>query len=404
MRIPTSTTDGLYPAPGNRSRVRRNQTDPWRRLIRMMVVLALVIVVMQQASNPAYFAPLFPGQTTQLAATKIASGSMSRDFLARPIITDDIRERADELLAMAGKTEWPVIWNFLSYGGRSTDSEAATVPSALAGLADRSEEEQSAMRAVLLQKLLLNRVLASRDGTVWRSDDLPAIEAALRLHQQPPHSAAIEDWQTHYANASPTGVIALLQQPETHRGHRFIASGELIRLEHVTHSDDAYWHLWLKPSDGSNRPWLTVVDTLPKPVADWFESATTSDVTDASETPLADQQQVTGKDVPAPYPVIHVTGVFIKRLSFRSQLGAELTPVVVGRIASTSPQGIAGTSVTSRNKAPSIASSSLSLRFIALFAGCVLISISVATWVMWRSAAEHRALRKRRKHQKIDFS
>ena len=404
MRIPTTTTDGLYPAPGNRSHVRRNQTDPWRRLIRMMVVLALVIVVMQQASNPAYFAPLFPGQTPQLEATPSPSGSIDPEFSDRPTITDNIRERADELLAKAGKTQWPSLWNYLSDGGYSSDSEAASVPNALAGLADLSEEEQSAWRAVLLQKLLLSRVLASRDGTVWRSDDLAAIEAALKLHQQPPRSPAIEDWQTHYANASPTGVIALLQQPDTHRGNRFIASGELIRLEHITHSDNAYWHLWLKPGDGSNRPWLTVVDTLPRPLADWFESTTTSDMTDASETQLDDQQQVTGKDVPAPYPVIHVTGVFIKRLSFRSQLGAELTPVVVGRIASTSAQGIAGANVTRQNKDPSVASSNLSLRFITLFAGCVLISIGVAAWVMWRSAAEHRALRKRRKHQKIDFS
>ncbi|MEM9364741.1 MAG: hypothetical protein AAGD07_02020 [Planctomycetota bacterium] len=404
MRIPSSNPEGLYPAPGQRARGRQNHADPWRRLVRMIVVLALVIVVMQQASNPVYYAALFPGQTPQVQVTSGVSHAMEADIRVRPTVSDEVANRVDDYLKEAGEATWPLVWNHLTGSGPMKPKNTTTHSAVLADLDELTQRDPSAARAALLQALLLDRVFASRDGTVWRSDDLVAIKAALQLHREPPRSTAIEDWQTHYADASSTGVVALLQQPDIHRGNRFIAAGELIRLERVAHSDTLYWHLWLKPNDGSNRPWLTVVDTLPSSLDNWFHSTVNESDANLVQGQSPERQQVTGLDVPAPYPIVQVAGVFLKRLSFRSQLGAELTPVIAGRVSSISSLGIASVNVVGQTQGPTTVPSQQSVRLLTLVIGCAVIAISMAAWVMWRSAAEHRELRKRRKHQKIDLS
>ncbi|MEC7409870.1 MAG: hypothetical protein VYB72_13710, partial [Planctomycetota bacterium] len=123
------------------------------------------------------------------------------------------------------------------------------------------------------------------------------------------------------------GVLPLLQQPEIYRNQWVRVAGEVARVEQIQTPDnpyevDDYWKIWLRPLNGVNRPIVVIVPSIPKSVRDF-------DSSDDDSIP----------------PELQISGRFLKRLSYRSGLGADLAPVIVGEIryAPASPEEITQT-------------------------------------------------------------
>ena len=131
------------------------------------------------------------------------------------------------------------------------------------------------------------------DGTVWRSDD------AAPLRELIAYAAAGRPLAGPIVNPLP-----LLQQPEVHRGRVFTVVGHAVRRDEPG-DGDGHATYWIRPERG-DRPVvvLTPIDSGANP----------------SLTP--------GIDAEVP---VTVDGVYLKRLAYRSGVGVDLAPVIVGR-------------------------------------------------------------------------
>ena len=150
----------------------------------------------------------------------------------------------------------------------------------------------------------LDRRASSRviDGSVWRSGDFDGLYSFLLQSSSAPNEAV-----------PVIGVLPLLQQPEIYRNQWVRVAGEVARVEQIQTPDnpydvDEYWQIWLRPINGVNRPIVVIVPSIPKSVRDF------SSLDDSIS------------------PELQISGRFLKRLSYRSGLGADLAPVIVGEI------------------------------------------------------------------------
>jgi hypothetical protein len=141
------------------------------------------------------------------------------------------------------------------------------------------------------------------DGTVWRSGDFDALHLFL-------------DDAKHFSDTTGpvVGILPLLQQPDVFRNKVVRSRGRVARCERIDAQENEfgiseYWQLWIRPADGADRPLVAIVPSVPKDVAAVGPEAT-------------DQNG----------PDVTVVGRFLKRLAYRSLAGADLAPVVVGKL------------------------------------------------------------------------
>jgi len=148
------------------------------------------------------------------------------------------------------------------------------------------------------------KIIASvADGTVWRSGDFEALYWCLN------------DARTVSVTLGPVvGVVPLLQQPDIYLNRSVRSRGRVVRCERIEakandYGITEYWQLWIRPSAGADRPMVVIVEKVPDQVA-------------AIESDGIDENG----------PTLLVAGRFLKRLAYRSSVGADLAPVIVGKL------------------------------------------------------------------------
>ncbi|ELP32581.1 hypothetical protein RBSWK_03522 [Rhodopirellula baltica SWK14] len=365
MRIPNEINrDNLYRRRGRGG----TPTQTYRRLFRLMLALALVLMVMRQAARPGVYAIFFP-ETMVPVQSEPASQSTSKPVSNKPTV--------GELSGDQLRSEWETV-------------QAAVAEQILSE--DQTLEKAQRTPTRMEQESLIAQV---DDGTVWRAADQPALCATLALHRSP------ESWSAEppFESVLETGLLPLLQQPDVYRGRTVRATGKLVRIVSVQASTnpwgiDRYWDCWLQPEDGSQRPWLIIVPHLPRGVRELVPE------------PVDDLESTDSVDIASPLPTIVVEGEFLKRLSYQSADGAELTPVVVGHVQAVRSNGnaIVGATLQSANAkasgTPTVTQKrSLSLGMIVVIS--TLIGVAIGGLVMWRSSVSHRRLRAKRQREHV---
>ncbi len=356
MRIPSQfNEDSLY----RRGKHPEESAQSYRRLARLLIGLALVIVVMRQASKPAMYRTFFGPQAASVgeadaspmagsgagsaagvgsAASAGSDNSGVAANIAEVTISPDDRRIANSLtepLSPADQRQW--IFGLSRWqAGQSIDNAALSLPTVLDQLStlESISDEQRLSWQVMLESFqkwtenefdappapssiglprvaaflaALDDAAASRvvDGSVWRSGDFDAFYRYLdRANGLSATGIAM------------TGTLPLLQQPDVFRNQRVRVQGGVARTERIQARDNPYgiteyWQLWLRPSDGADRPLVAIVPRVPELVEAVGEDA------------IAQQG-----------PQVAIVGTYLKRLAYESAMGADLAPVVIGRIVS----------------------------------------------------------------------
>ncbi|MEM8666649.1 MAG: hypothetical protein AAGG48_03990 [Planctomycetota bacterium] len=430
MRIPSQfNEDSLYRS-GRRS---AQSAQSHRRLLRLVLGLALVLVLMRQAARPEIYRVFFgapAAQTTYVAidqSTRWANvDNQSLDSgttRATPVVIDAAdREIANELVAalvpsdqhlwVIALTRWQRNVRIPEYPSTAEslyerlDALESTNPTRVddwrqmltalelaANEAAASTEENEPSAAFIepsessegvenqtqptdqnqagpsaQQRVLTTAFLASLDdaanarvvdGSVWRSGDFDAFYRYL--------DQASEFMPQGLAS---TGVLPLLQQPDVFLGQMVRVQGTVARAERMpakenSYGIEAYWQLWLRPSDGVERPLVVIVPEVSDSIANVNEQA----------------PEELG-------PPVIVAGRFLKRLAYTSSMGADLAPVVIGQLALAVPQ------TAPVEEAATETDGNLSLSITVLLAS--LIGVGLAVIAMWRTttaASDARRLR-----------
>lgn len=389
-------TGGNAPGPGHS--VPGGQS--WRRVIRLVVVLALVLVLMREAGKPTAYEVFFPSTPHRVAST--AEPAAFSDVITPSDRqtdgqTDGQTKRVTavdaQVLALIAKLDERQLAAKLAawLRGESLDLESAELESKPMAVpaSDVRGAATSVARAIAIQKELISR---AKDGTVWRAADTPALVATLAMHRP---SARFAQLQRFAFDDEVAGVLPLLQQPAIYRGQGVIARGDVVKLQRIDAPQNLfgltqYWNLWLMPQDASSRPWLVIVPELP---------------TEMSQLSAGQPDEGTDNtwSVRTPYPMVNVQGEFIKRLSYQSAVGAELTPVVAGHIESIRSNGnpaviISDNTVIAPNRdlqdGPSV---------VWVVVAAIGLGVFFSVWVMWRTSILNRQLRERRGRKPVNL-
>ena len=343
MRIPSQFDDqSLY-----RKKIPRSESvKTFRKLIRLALGLALVIVVMLEAAKPGVYRPFFGhlpaksgGAAVNLPSAKagktLVSGSKNAENTPTAYSPED-RQIAREIVSQLSREEqvrWTVALSRslrgleikqapdtttttleeLTFDPSLTPSQRDVWKDAIDNLAspvlisdsdpqNGLEQKQALLDA--LDKAAANRVI---DGSVWRSGDFDSFYRNLDAASQLPDTGI-----------AAVGALPLLQQPDVFLNQTVTVQGDVALVENLDAPDNPYgikdyWQLWIKPAEGADRPIVACVPDIPRSVAE-----------QAGKTGA---EKSTAEGIP-----ITVVGRFLKRLAYRSGAGADLAPVIVGRI------------------------------------------------------------------------
>lgn len=432
MRIPSQFNDSSLYRPRRGDHNSRNRAavtggaDTRRRLIRLAVALLLVIVVMKEARRPGLYQTFFgaehenwvsisPETETETAAKLVAqSGATASDGVtprrlrwessASWVAAMDLplqrswtetlfrlqSHRTDsDPAAWAGLTEEQIAASVGQLELQVEIHDAEIVDEIVAStdrmrsFAESGEstpgfwDEISAWATPLIDALQEAAFTRVADGTFWTSADSDAFYLSLARANQLSGDEGVT-----------TGTLPMLQQPEIYRGQVVRLAGTLQLAEQKAAQTnrvgiDRYWKLWIIPADGGIRPTILMTRSLPKVLADC----------------LTDDGKWNRKSNPAnPDGQIVVVGRFIKRLPYRSSIGADLAPVVVGRVVGA--KGIADADGMTKHgpdqpgngqTASGIPSNGLLGMLLAVVGG-----VSLAGILMYRSAIDARRTRQLR--------
>lgn len=379
MRIPTGLHSGsLY----RQKRVKTPESSAFRRLLRLVLALVLVIAVMNQAGKPEAYRIFFSeppktvvvtpeppeissidfadseggdGSTTELEpldGTIAILSAEERSELIRTMTRS--RNQANAATSIAADHELnQTLRDAAQQAGDPFDVDESHNP-----LADRNTRLR--IQAALDLSFLEN----VNDGSTWKKADN---EAFYRLLESGGHIGS------NPAKPRRAGVVLMLQQPEVYLHQPIVMTAKVARVAKVNaRSNDfgiqQYWELWLHPSDGSERPVAFYSSTVPDEVAKLVEFA-----------------------YAANGPNIEIEGLYLKRLAFQSQSGSELAPAIVGRIASYE---------ASPSLLPAATSSQSSTPWAALVLLAAIVGIGLAIGIMVASKVSSQRLRNaRRIHQ-----
>lgn len=388
MRIPSNLNrPTLYGAS------RRGPADDGstRKLLRLVLALALVVVVMRQAARVEWYEPFFaepPDRTSLPNGPYAPNGDVSPAGderppagLPRPVVGleyNDGRD-ADGERADAGPAD-----------GERADSERADSEQGEAG--DVGRDAGAAEGRADAGPGAAGDLLADvADGSVWRGSDFPAFYHLL--------AAAAERAGRPQVPSPPgplVGVLPLLQQPDIYRGRAVRVRGRVARSTRRQaaaneHGLGHYWELWLRPHDGSDRPLLAIVPDVPG-------------VAESENGWGVDPRRLASRASLSDGPWVSVDGRFLKRLAYRSAAGVELTPVVIGRLSTTEPlSAIPGSELLGREEAvgsPATEAAPAAWgRKAAMLAGvlvAILVGVGLGWLAIWRSSADAARVRRLR--------
>ncbi|MCM2373151.1 hypothetical protein [Aporhodopirellula aestuarii] len=417
MRIPSQLHgESLYGRTSSRRKA-PSAGQSWRRVLRLTIVLALVVVVMRQASRPGVYHVFFPETARQVAVASAGPATATNQPPGQAPGRGQTVIASDEGDSSANRSDrGPEEWTsqkrgqFEEWRDTKSDDELTTLLSQwLRGddidvdeddLVLESERDESFLALAVQQRL----IESAKDGTVWRAADGPALLTTLAMHRV--DGGRLESLMRYRPVATVAGVLPLLQQPEVYRGRSLIGRGELVRIEKVAAPENPYqlqhyWNLWLMPLDASRRPWLVIVADLPK---EFDGLVSDSDQGSPDAEPEAVKQSFS---ITSPRPIVEVHGEFVKRLSYQSEAGAELTPVIVGHLASFLANGnpIITRAILAADPSRSEQTDQdddIPMWWIVV--GSVVIGLLFSSWVMWRTAVLNRQLRERRARKDVVLS
>ncbi len=372
--------------------------------MRLIIGLALLVVVMRQASRPAIYQTFFgnprvssvakhPSSLPQRATVPPKYGTIDpMDRVIAGKLTDQLLP-SDQLQWLVALSRWQT--------GRAAEMVPSTIDTIRLSLNDDERIDTGSVdqgrRAIWLEMLesferyvaaagetsprnreaaplaawlaALDEASAARvvDGSIWRSGDFGSFYRYLDQAQ----------WIS-AQDAVAAGVLPLLQQPDVYRTQIVRVTGGVARAERIEAQENPfgvkeYWQLWLRPSDGADRPLLAIVPDVPPLVA-------------AVDPNSTDREG----------PQVTMVGRFLKRLAYRSQMGADLAPVVVGRLVMVPVSEADLANTTDIAPDPS--------EFKRLWLTVVLaivVGLTTSGIAMWRTAVTARRAREiRRAHRK----
>jgi hypothetical protein len=378
MRIPTGLNDGnLY-----RRRHQQNpEPTPYRRLIRLVFALVLVLVLMKQAGNSQAYRIFFPepGLRTELPESENRKIGNDYSDSSESEALDLAMPPMDKTIAQLSSSDQEQLTKLLAKLRKSSSDDSVKLDADLiqrvrdaAILAGEPLTEDGTnpplgdevvrfrLQAALDQTYLEN----VDDGSVWKKTDNQAF--CRLLAGEPLHHLALQ--KPRYV-----GVTAMLQQPEAYLRTRVAMNAQVARVSKLTASANDfaiadYYELWLKPSDGSERPVAFYSQHVPSYVEDLI-----------------------GVEFVSDGPVVNIEGLFLKRISYRSADGSQLAPAIVGHFRRTQATSTPLQPIVARSE-PSV--SLLVVAATALGAG-VAILIAVTTAVSLRRSRQARLTNQR---------
>ncbi|QDS86754.1 hypothetical protein EC9_09280 [Rosistilla ulvae] len=386
MKIRSSLTDrSLYRQRNDKTTAVRSNG---RRLTTLTLALVLVLLLMQQAGDPEVYRKIFARlgvPITTPAGIEIQSQPVflpaappkpraAADFASlvgrlSPDIRDQLTRRLAALRHPTTETT--------AEDDEQLNSLSATVASAAreAGFADPTEFETALSgqpdREPAADRLLTDLQSALdatyfdtvEDGTVWNGGDFKAFYRTLeriangdRLSEDPVY----------------VGVVPLIEQSVIYRGRHVRMYGQAVQATRIDAKPnpfniDDYWMVWLRPTDGSERPIVVYSPSVPPQIASLPESG----VDDSG-------------------PMVDIDGLFLKRYLYRSVGGYDQAPLLVARItpAQTAPR-------TAAASGPSPARSTIAM----IVAAAAMIAFAVTGlwyWSVRRNARHDQLLRQKR--------
>lgn len=401
VRIPSQFDDGsLYPANNQR----RRRSMPYRQLTRMVLAMVLLVVVMNAASQQAWYEPFFPATAKSAGTGGVVAGlnggitgsdsqnqSQSQspgDQPSKPLLSQSVLNEAESQIAsLPVDQQVRIAGSLINYlAGQQAQPLSESLNDVSFSLPpDLSQAEQNAYARTVIDAVVRDAESRIVDGAVWRSEDRDGLRLRLMQNQ---FGIGADDGIA----ASVVGVLPMLQQPDAFRGQRVQVVGRLAKAEQIQDPVDSnpiptHWKLWIQPTSGVARPIVALVTDLPHSLAKNNQSLAKANLDD-SQTNVGETDRM---------PTVRVTGTFFKRLAYRSSIGADLAPVVVGRLqlAQRSPASGSseqGSSAVSPNH-------SISNVWVMLLAS-IGIGVAVAAWLMWRSSVDAKYLRDKRRRAK----
>lgn len=409
MRIPSSLNDrNLY---RDRKRLRREQSQATRRILRLVLALGVVLVIMRQAADPEIYRPFFPSSPQDLSAPPAGvnaqpaaprqpddsgaatatglplptagapsgAGVLTADHWAREqvsrlepaqrleltrLLFEWRRRQSAPLQVSSGRGETPEIatdlWRELLGLLPSITELAAGAGDSGPGPAGQAFRQQVVGR--LQAALDETYQQAVSDGAIWRAGDAAAFYRYLEIAQQP-------EFTVRFINSTPrarkVGVVPLMQQPEQYLGTSVWMYGRVARSVPVQAKPndfgiDRYWEVWLRPDDGTERAVILYAPEVPEEIA--------------AIGPLATLSRG---------PMVAIAGRFLKRRLFPAAMGPTESPAIVGRVWPPEP----ATTVPMQR-------SSFSYQTWWLVVGLAsVIGVTVAGVVLWRSRVADHQLR-----------
>ena len=387
MKIPSQfNEDSLY----GRKRRRGERTEHYRQLIRLVLGLALVFVVMHQASKPEVYAPFFGvnqesypvgpmdvaanvegggdrERSTKATATRDAENERGGDEIDFDLLAETL-DQANQVPVEQQQALLRTLYDFQSSGAEQ-DTFGESNMDEFPIKSDDAINVKSWISA--LTKLAESRVV---DGSVWHSADRDSLFLYLDEFRR---TGSNWSGRKNANGFTQVGVLPLLQQPDVYLAKEVTFKGRVARIIQQDAGQNAfdfnrYWQLWMRPSNGVQRPLLAVVGSVPEKLMRFVGD---SEIRDA--------------------PALTIHGRFLKRLSYRSSLGADLTPVIVGRVMMNGSNQVAST-----GNGPSRQSQNRSVSgFLPWMVAATLIGIGIASLVLWRTAVSARLSRALRAKQ-----
>ncbi|MFG0255601.1 MAG: hypothetical protein ACF787_10985 [Rhodopirellula sp. JB053] len=388
-------------------------------------MLALVVVVMRQASRPGVYQMFFP-EPSQPGAVNVARTITPSTNTSAPTQISDATGRRTGLNTVDSDISSGLTLQARQRFERWVDSTSedelilalATwlrgelLPAELDDSLLVGRPADAAILAVMIQDKLIR---LAKDGTVWRAADGAGLYSTLGMHQ----TNGVRFQALLHQRAAPVvaGVLPLLQQPDVYRGKSLVAQGEVVRIEKISSPANlnhrckefgitSYWNLWLMPEDASRRPWMVVVSDLPTPLQSLTHLHAVNQTPTSETDPSASQSDPNKVVFPvsSPRPVVEVAGEYLKRLSYQSASGAELTPVIVGHIRSYRTNGNPTVSAAISAVEPSnaeVMQTDDEVPLVWIVVGSAVIGVLFSVWVFWRTSVLNRQLRQRRDRRKV---
>ncbi len=398
MRIPSGLNDrNLY---RDRKRLRREQSQATRRVLRLVLALGVVLVIMRQAADPEIYRPFFPSGPQDLpaprqqddseaatatevplptAGTPTVAGVLTADHWAREQVSRLEPEQRLGLTRLLFKWRGQRVTPSQGRFDREEISEPAIdlwgellglIPS-IAELAGAAGDSGPGTVGPGFREQVVGRLQgaldetyqqAVSDGAIWRAGDAAAFYRYLEIAQQP-------EFTVRFVNSTPrprkVGVVPLMQQPEQYLGTNVWMYGRVARSVPVQAKPndfgiDRYWEVWLRPDDGTERAVIFYAPDVPAEIA--------------AIGPLATLSRG---------PTVAIAGRFLKRRLFPAAMGPTESPAIVGRVWPSE----AATTVPAQ-RAP------FSHQTWWLVVGLAsMIGVTVAGVVLWRSRVADHQLR-----------